>query len=964
MDNRRKGLRKGRARKGLRKERNSPGDEFEEDDEGVRGLALHWYIGLSIFLVVGLSFVNFLALPHGMPQEAPHEVQRRVLNGHLAAAQALPAAGLEDPAAALSIAEAGDEEPRRRPREEQQEEERRHQQHAREAPSLRGGQAPTAPPAPEVAAAAPAAPAPLPAMTKSTAATEGVAAENMASNGAVMRLRGDAWVHLQHAVDADEITFGAWIYLPGVKDVAFPHASQSMKTIASTKISGCKVEPESQGWGLFVHEWGTTNRQLRLSWTDAGSACHELFSTTNLVPYDTWVSVGFSLSRKQDRAVIFLNNDAIADTRREIGAYQKQGQSLSMSNVGVANRQVASAADHGFFIGAHAPQQGDATREHCHTFIGYLGDLRIVPEAFEEWADSLALIRTSQKKFGDVKLRPATQVIHFSFKNGQPFSQALDTSLGGRLLEAQQADSGSAVSANEQLAIMEWKEHPQEPLLPGMAEFTENVEPSSPGPTLSPEELKAEWPKAWVDRWGEEELLKSQREADPWAEEIREAMRHTWRAYKAKAWGRDDIKPDSGGGKDWCRLAVTMLDGLSTLWLMGLKEEFEDAYKWIESQHMPTPGEHGRHSLFEINIRALGGLLSAYSLSEKPAFLDTARRLGDMLLAGFNTASGIPKSTVDVGTGASAWHSWVSHAVLAEVATVQMEFRYLSHVTGEQKYAQAADKAFKAVLDSAGSHGLIPIYLSRDDVIPRPVGSKISLGAMGDSYYEYLLKQWVQSGKKEDYLKDMWKRAMRETQEQLVVKTEGGLTFIAEKDEGRQRHRMDHLACFVGGMLMMGARTLPADEVDAAWEPLAGEITETCYQMYKRSPSGLAAEYYNFNPNAKTDDMTIPNDAPHNLLRPEAIEAVYYMWYYTGDPKYRRMAYEMWTPFQRHCKSRYGYSAVADVRETHPRHRDSQESFWLAETLKYFYLVFAPRSTLNLEEWVLNTEAQPLRSWS
>jgi len=55
---------------------------------------------------------------------------------------------------------------------------------------------------------------------------------------------------------------------------------------------------------------------------------------------------------------------------------------------------------------------------------------------------------------------------------------------------------------------------------------------------------------------------------------------------------------------------------------------------------------------------------------------------------------------------------------------------------------------------------------------------------------------------------------------------------------------------------------------------------------------------------------------------------------------------------------------LADVRKSSPTKRDSQESFWLAETLKYFYLIFSPRSTLSLEEFVLNTEAHPLRVWS
>mmetsp|Transcript_29211 Transcript_29211/g.58298 ORF Transcript_29211/g.58298 Transcript_29211/m.58298 type:complete len:332 (-) Transcript_29211:122-1117(-) len=329
------------------------------------------------------------------------------------------------------------------------------------------------------------------------------------------------------------------------------------------------------------------------------------------------------------------------------------------------------------------------------------------------------------------------------------------------------------------------------------------------------------------------------------------------------------------------------------------------------------------------------------------------------MLPAFQTGNGMPKSAVDIGTGEAQWLSWTKHVVLSEAGTLQLEFHAVSRATGDQAYAAAADRSMQAIITASGSRGLVPIYLSRDSATT--VGNKISLGACGDSYYEYLLKHWVQTGKTKTALKDQWKKAMREMQDKLVLKTSGGLTFVAESNPS-VRHRMDHLGCFIPGMLMMGAKTLPEDEVDPAWEPLAAEITETCYQMYKRSPSGLSAEYYEFHLQAvEGQDMTIPKDAPHNLLRPEAVEAIYYMHYYTGDPKYRRMAYDMFAAFQKHCKAAHGYSALADVRK--PRHKDEQESFWLAETLKYFYLIFAPRTTFSMEEWVLNTEAQPLPIW-
>merc|ERR1719183_2116230 len=130
---------------------------------------------------------------------------------------------------------------------------------------------------------------------------------------------------------------------------------------------------------------------------------------------------------------------------------------------------------------------------------------------------------------------------------------------------------------------------------------------------------------------------------------------------------------------------------------------------------------------------------------------------------------------------------------------------------------------------------------------------------------------------------------------------------------------------------MMGSRTLPASEVEQRWEATAAEITKTCYEMYRRSPTGLSPEYVTFRMDSRDNDMGIPQDAPHNLLRPEAAEAIYYMHYYTGDPKYRRWAHEMFSAFVQYSRTKYGFSAIADVRKKPPSLRDGQESFWMAE---------------------------------
>jgi len=97
-------------------------------------------------------------------------------------------------------------------------------------------------------------------------------------------------------------------------------------------------------------------------------------------------------------------------------------------------------------------------------------------------------------------------------------------------------------------------------------------------------------------------------------------------------------------------------------------------------------------------------------------------------------------------------------------------------------------------------------------------------------------------------------------------------------------------------------------------------------------------------------------------LRPEIIESTYYLYHYSHDGQYRQMGEKMFNDFVKYCRTYGGYAALADV--VTKRQRDEMESFVLAETFKYFYLLFAPPNTLDFGKVVFNTEAHPLtRTW-
>ncbi|KAK3376790.1 glycosyl hydrolase family 47-domain-containing protein [Lasiosphaeria ovina] len=98
------------------------------------------------------------------------------------------------------------------------------------------------------------------------------------------------------------------------------------------------------------------------------------------------------------------------------------------------------------------------------------------------------------------------------------------------------------------------------------------------------------------------------------------------------------------------------------------------------------------------------------------------------------------------------------------------------------------------------------------------------------------------------------------------------------------------------------------------------------------------------------------------ILRPEAIESVWYMYRITGDSSWQEIGWRMFEAIIKLTQTDVGHSAVNGVASTEAAAKaDSMESFWLAETLKYFYLLFATPDTISLDEWVLNTEAHPFK---
>ena len=131
--------------------------------------------------------------------------------------------------------------------------------------------------------------------------------------------------------------------------------------------------------------------------------------------------------------------------------------------------------------------------------------------------------------------------------------------------------------------------------------------------------------------------------------------------------------------------------------------------------------------------------------------------------------------------------------------------------------------------------------------------------------------------------------------------------------------------------------------------------------MYARMPTGISPEYIQF---YEDKDFDVGRGAPHYLLRPEAMESMFILYHLTGDPIYREWGWEMFSAIERYCRLEGGYGSLKDVRKPFGDPNDSMESFFLAETLKYAYLLFDPETPIDLvNTHVFNTEAHPMRTF-
>ncbi|CAH8843416.1 unnamed protein product [Trichobilharzia szidati] len=445
---------------------------------------------------------------------------------------------------------------------------------------------------------------------------------------------------------------------------------------------------------------------------------------------------------------------------------------------------------------------------------------------------------------------------------------------------------------------------------------------------------------------------------------VKEMFLHAYYNYKNNAFPADELMPLSCKGRyRWegvtrgdiddalGNFSLTMLDGLDSLFLIGELDEFDSAVKAVvETVKFDSDVDV---SVFETNIRVLGGLLGAHvaalAIKEtnssrmiwyKDELLKMAIDIGNRLLPAFDTPTGIPYPRINLRYGSSGLKKQEENTCTACAGTMILEFAALSRLTGDPIYEEKAAKAMAFLWKQRNRYSDLVgrvINVRNGDWIRQESG----VGAGIDSYYEYLFKAYILLGEPV-YLHRF------QTHYEAVNRYVGGpqsaefpflfLDVHMHRPAQRARTFMDALLAFWPGL-----QVLTGDVKRAV------ALHELLYLIHKRNK---------LLPEAFTPDFNV--HWGQHLLRPELIESTYLLYRATEDPYYLQVGEQIVNDLEKYTRVPCGFAAIKDVRTM--EHEDQFDSFVLAETFKYLYLLFAESSDLpiNLDDYIFTTEAHLL----
>ncbi len=415
-------------------------------------------------------------------------------------------------------------------------------------------------------------------------------------------------------------------------------------------------------------------------------------------------------------------------------------------------------------------------------------------------------------------------------------------------------------------------------------------------------------------------------------EKVKEAVQHAWQGYKQYAWGNDDLRPLTKTYRNWYKhpMLMTPVDAFDTFTMLGLKDEAAEAKSLILTKLDFNVDNDVQ--VFEITIRLLAGLITAYEMDGDKKFLVMAEDLGKRLMPAFGSKTGLPYRYVHLQTGAV--RDSINNP--AEIGTLMMEFGKLSKLTGNNTYYDAAKKAIMYVYEHRSPIGLVGEQI--DINTGKWMSTQSHISGYIDSYYEYLYKSWLLFHDRD--FKTAFYTHNAAIKKYLISKQPNGwfMTHVDMNTGKESSSTYGALDAFYAGLCAFSGDIKTGKK-----------IQEANYYMWTKF--NIEPEEFNF----KTDSV----GSAYYVLRPENLESDFYLYRLTKEDRYLFEGKRMVDDILTHCRNDVGFASLKDVR-TYEK-VNSMESFLFGETFKYAYLIFAPASALDLKKVVLTTEAHPFK---
>ncbi|QRV84818.1 glycoside hydrolase family 47 protein [Ceratobasidium sp. AG-Ba] len=435
--------------------------------------------------------------------------------------------------------------------------------------------------------------------------------------------------------------------------------------------------------------------------------------------------------------------------------------------------------------------------------------------------------------------------------------------------------------------------------------------------------------------------------------------------YKKYAWGHDSLAPLTKGFTDdrngW---GATIVDALSTAKIMGLDDIYNEGVEFatqIDFSHSKTSD---KVSLFESTIRYLGGLISAYELGGKTnyALIAKAQELGTKLAYAWVGSNDFPFNSLDFDTDKPV----VEQSGIAVAGTLVLEWSKLSDYTKNETFRLLAEKSMYRIGSNSAPLPGLPAQ-GIDPSTNGTVGDYITWGGGSDSYFEYLIKYGRLTNNLNPAWTSRWLTAVDSSIRYLAQTATGtdvpDLLYLGDYTRKKVQHIGSHLECFHGGNWIMGGRLTGNDTIFN----YGLRLVDACWNTYERTATKIGPEvfawvgpdggYTGATPSAqdiafyKENGFYVYNGYSYYDLRPEVLESNFYAWRATGDIKYYNRAVSGLESIKKYCRPGVGAAGIFDT-----------ESFFFAEVMKYIYLTFANPSVIDLDKYVINTEAHPLEA--